>query len=169
MDILGWRKSIKHCNRSILESDAQYIVHQLNCVTNTSAGLARAIFSRFPYADVYSHRKYPHSPTVEEQMGNIIIRGDGRDDRYVIGIYGQYYPGKPKFHNSVRDGYKARENAFANGLLRIAEIEGISSVSFPSKIGCTLAGGDWDKYERMIIEWSEQHDIDVSIYNYVNQ
>jgi O-acetyl-ADP-ribose deacetylase (regulator of RNase III) len=153
-------------NRSILDADEQYIVHQLNCVTNHAAGLALAIFQRFPYADVYSQREYPHTPTSDEQPGNIIVCGNGEDQRFVVGIYGQYYPGKSKYPDGKRDGILVREIAFNSGLQKIAYIPGIQSVAFPIGIGCRLAGGDWSTYERMISDWAAAQPIKTTMYKY---
>lgn len=47
---------IKEVKCSLLDSDAKYIAHQTNCVSNYSLGLAKQIFSKFPYADTYSQR-----------------------------------------------------------------------------------------------------------------
>ena len=41
----------------LLLATEQYIAHQANCVSNGgAAGIARAIFDKYPYADCYSRR-----------------------------------------------------------------------------------------------------------------
>ena len=82
---------IDKTNQSILNVEDQYIVHQLNCLTNRSAGLAKSMFDKFPYANVYAYRTYPHTPGESERLGSIVVRGNGKDQRYIIGIYGQYF------------------------------------------------------------------------------
>lgn len=37
-----------------------YICHQCNCVTTKSSGIAKNLFDRFPYADIYQRRLYDH-------------------------------------------------------------------------------------------------------------
>ena len=65
------------------------IVHQTNCVTRGhAAGIAAAIFERFPHADCYSDRTEPSWP------GTIDVRGDATH-RVVVNAHAQYYPGKP--------------------------------------------------------------------------
>ena len=158
---------IDKTNQSILNVEDQYIVHQLNCLTNRSAGLAKSMFDKFPYANVYAYRTYPHTPGESERLGSIVVRGNGKDQRYIIGIYGQYYPGKSKYPNSRVDGIQVRENAFRSGLQKISEIENIHSIGFPRGIGCTLAGGDWSKYEKMIEDFNNQNPhIQVNIHPY---
>lgn len=128
----------------LLESDSQYIVHQLNCVTTTASGLAAQIFDKFPYANAYAGRILPSA------LGTIDIRGDGVDQRFVIGIFGQYYPGKSKYPN---DSEKDRLISFKSGLIAIHKLNPVS-IAFPFGIGCGLAGGAWNKYRRLIEEFS---------------
>ena len=46
---------------------------------------------------------------------------------------------------------------FEKCLDKIGKIKNIKSVAFPYKIGCGLAGGDWEIYEQMLIDFSNQH------------
>lgn len=124
----------------LFEAKEKYIVHQCNCVTNRAAHLAKDVFGKYPYADIYSAR------TTHDSPGSIIIRGNGQDQRYVVAILGQYYPGKPKYPHSDLDGTNIREKYFYHGLLRLAKIPDLESVAFPWRIGCGAAGGNWERY-----------------------
>lgn len=116
-------------------------------MTKTGANLAKSIFARFPYADIYSPRRYAeHLPLPDELPGNIIIRGNGQDQRFVINLIGQYWPGKPKYPDSPADGRRARQRYFEECLDKIAQIPDLESIAFPYRIGCGAAGGDWDVY-----------------------
>lgn len=126
---------------SIFDAKEKYICHQCNCVTKKAAHLSKDMFAHFPHADVYTGRTTPNVP------GTIAIRGNGLDQRYVINIFGQYYPGEPKDAESELDGYLAREKHFYHGLLRIAKIPDLESVAFPWKVGCGAAGGDWKIFQ----------------------
>jgi O-acetyl-ADP-ribose deacetylase (regulator of RNase III) len=125
---------------SIFNAKEKYIAHQCNCVTNRAAHLAKDMFAQFPHADIYSGRTSPDKP------GDIIIKGNGDDQRYVIAMLGQYYPGFSKYPTSKLDGIEARENYFYRALLRIAKITDLESIAFPWKIGCGAAGGDWKRH-----------------------
>jgi len=131
----------------LLESDAKYIVHQCNCVTWNAAHLAKTVFRRFPYADIYNPRRGTER---HDEPGTIIIRGDGEAERLVIAVLGQYYPGSPRYPNSAKDGSQARQRYFQSGLDKIAELPDLHSVAFPWGIGCGAAGGDWPTYHQMI-------------------
>lgn len=134
---------------NIFDAKEKYICHQCNCLTRKAAHLSKDMFQHFPYADIYKDRTSPDIP------GTIIIRGNGKDQRYVINILGQYYPGKPKFSDSKLDGFEARQKYFYNALLKIANIDNLESVAFPVGIACGAAGGDWNKYSLIIENFSK--------------
>jgi len=143
---------------SLFDAKEKYIVHQCNCVTSRAAHLAKDMFQRFPYSDIYTPRKEP------DTLGSIIVKGNGQDQRYVINLLGQYYPGKPKYPDSKKDGTKVREAAFLRGLKSIHKIKDLESVAFPFKIGCGAAGGDWNKYFEMICKLAKNTTAKVAIY-----
>ena len=131
----------------------QFIVHQTNCVSKGAQGLARSIFQRFPYADVYARRA---ATGRKDTPGTIDVRGGDRGgDRGggdghrqgIIGVFGQHGPGKPKGGaDGAFDSRAARLGWFAQGLAAIARIPHLRSVAFPFQIGCGLAGGDWPSF-----------------------
>lgn len=137
---------------SLLESECQYIAHQCNCYSTRSAGLATAVFKAFPWADVYSDRRRRGNDAA--LFGSITIHGNPQlNQRQIINIYGQLYPGKP---SPVRDSVAARLAAFRNALARIAQIPDLTSIGFPYGIGCGLAGGDWNEYQKLLDSFAEQ-------------
>lgn len=135
---------------NLLNSDAKYIAHQANCLSSNAAHLAAAVFSKFPYADIYSERTIPDKP------GEIKICGNGKDQRYIINLFGQYYPGRPKYPDSSKDGHKAREKYFKSCLEKISQVENLESIAFPFGIGCGAAGGNWENYKDMIDNFADQ-------------
>lgn len=96
----------------LLKSPAKYIAHQINCKTDKAKGLSDAIFGKYPYANVYGDG-------TERVPGKIIVRGDGHQQRYVINMAAQVYPGKPNHHN---DTSAFRLEWFRNCLKLIAGI-----------------------------------------------
>jgi hypothetical protein len=162
--------SFKIVQGNLLESHAKYICHQCNCVSQKSAHLAKSVFSAFPYANVYKERTFPHIPSEKNNntLGNIIVRGDGQDQRFVINMLAQYYPGSPKFPHSNKDGYKVREAAFQQCLIKISQISDPESISFPWMIGCGAAGGNWDVYLPMIDQFAKTIDADITIVRLVD-
>lgn len=125
---------------NIFEAKDKYLCHQCNCVTDRAAHLAKDVFTKYPFADIYTGRTSPNKP------GTIDIKGNGQDQRYVINLLGQYYPGKSKYPNSTLDGLAIREKYFYRCLLRVAQIPNLESIVFPWRIGCGAAGGIWEHY-----------------------
>lgn len=125
-------------NTNILDTNYQLIAQQCYCDASIkkSAGLAKEISEKFPYADFYSKRKRDSAPGTIEVVG-------GKGKRWICAMYAQFKPGKNK------DSEK-REKWFKSCLLKISKIKSLKEIAFPYKIGCGLAGGDWDFYRRQI-------------------
>ena len=137
---------------NLLESECQFIAHRCNCYSTRSAGLATAVFKAFPWADVYSDRRQRGNDAA--LFGSITIHGNPQlNKRQIINIYGQLYPGKP---SPGQDSMAARLAAFRNALAQIARIPDLASIGFPYGIGCGLAGGDWNEYQKLLEHFAEQ-------------
>ena len=137
---------VQHYLGDILDSKATFIVHQTNCVTKSPAGLAAQIFRRFPYADCYSQR------TAHDWPGTIDVAGEGPQQR-IVNLHGQFAPGKPRL--TGRDTPGRRLTYFQAGLLSLEDHIRMSgrkhtTVVFPARIGCGLAGGNWEAYLQCI-------------------
>lgn len=124
----------------LFNATEKYLCHQCNCITNRAAHLAKDVFAKYPYSDIYTNR------TEVDKPGHIIIHGDGLTQRYVVALLGQYYPGKSKYPEAELDGIFARERYFHQSLLRLAKVSNLESIAFPWRIGCGAAGGDWNHY-----------------------
>lgn len=151
----------------LLLAEAKYLCHQCNCVSDKSAHLAETVFTHYPWADIYAPRaEYPYDarPLAGEEPGNIIIRGNGEDKRYVINILGQLFPGKPRYPESLTDGYVTRQFYFRDALLKIVKIHSLESIAFPYNIGCGAAGGDWNIYEKLIDIFASKISAKVLVY-----
>jgi len=150
---------LEYRRENILFTDCKYIVHQCNLVSRGAGGLAKDLFYKFPYADVYKQRDSNYQPD-RRLLGEVDIKGNGVDQRYVINLYGQFYPGRPR-HNQGFDSYDMRETYFdkalngVNGIGGINKIKDLDSIAFPYKIGCGLAGGAWSFYEKILEKFSD--------------
>ena len=147
----------------LFDADEKYLCHQCNCVSQGSAHLAKEVFKRYPWADIYSCRPYHFQPPPELMPGNIVVRGNGDDKRFVINLLGQYFPGM-RYPKSQRDGMKSREAAFQRCLQKMAALPALDSVAFPFMIGCGAAGGDWMAYRHLIRLFAEKVDARVRVY-----
>ena len=131
---------IQIINGNLLDATEQYIAHQTNCFSKTAGGIAQAIFQKYPYSNTYATRTQPNIPNTIDILGN------GIDQRLIINMYAQVYPGAPKYPLSTKDGIEAREKYFYQCLLRISKIPNLQSIAFPFGIGCGLVGGNWENY-----------------------
>eukprot|EP00930_Biecheleria_cincta_P008999 TRINITY_DN110608_c0_g1_i1.p1 TRINITY_DN110608_c0_g1~~TRINITY_DN110608_c0_g1_i1.p1 ORF type:complete len:230 (+),score=41.34 TRINITY_DN110608_c0_g1_i1:140-829(+) len=167
-----------------LDADEQYIVQLCNCVSSHPGGLTKALFSKFPHADVYSTRE-ARGTTSGDVPGTISVHGgaaseEGQHQRGVINMFGQFCPGKPgkqttgpvqykTFTSSddVVDNAAQRLLFFKAGLQLIADIPDLKSVAFPERIGCGDEGGDWSKYKDALKEFFQvvrRKEVRVALY-----
>ena len=166
-------------DKDILEAEEDYICHQTNCVSiGPAAGLARSIFTKYPFADVYIDREKPDQP------GTIIVRESdikeltARPIR-IVNMMGQYYPGgairgdldTPLYEDGymesphIRDDAKMRIVYFRHALYTMSEtLPFKASYAFPWTIGCGIAGGDWGKYIEILKSFEEYIEGNVVIY-----
>ncbi len=158
--------NVRVVDGDLLKAEDRFIVHQCNCVTSNAAHLAKSVFDAFPWSDIYSERRGFDVPLSEHQPGGIVVRGEGRHERLVIAILGQYYPGRSKYPEGERDGLESRRGYFRSGLEKILLYGGIDTIAFPFGIGCGAAGGDWGQYFEMLEWFAEELDGEVTIYRY---
>lgn len=170
---------VERVNGSILNSTANYIVHQCNCVTPHSKGLAEVLFEKFPWANDYLAR-LPTNGGKRDVAGTISVRGDGKKERFVINLFAQFYPGKPSTYESE----EKRRRWFKDCLTAVSKLLASSSsssisstataapitIAFPDGIGCTMAKGSWPKYLAMIETFAaENPHLHVSLLDYTKK
>lgn len=76
--------------------------------------------------------------------------------RRVINMCGQIHPGRPRAPGS-NDSARDRERYFGQCLEAIGRLKNVTSVAFPHKIGCGLAGGSWRNYEALLRNFAAAH------------
>lgn len=132
----------------LLTVDADIICHQCNCVSRSAAGLAKAIFDKWPHTNIYETRIYASTP------GEVFFQR-ATNDKVIAHMIGQFSPGPPKKHDSS----EGRITAFQKCLDEIARrFLGMHiKIAFPVGIGCGLAGGHWPTYKAMIQNFSDKN------------
>ena len=148
----------------ICDAKEDYILQQCNCLTVRPHGLSKTLADRFPHGDVYgnrtgigrqncavpAHRSVPGTVEILEGTPNIVC------------LYGQYRPGKPgsylsSYPDDFPDGRNDRVEYFQSCLEALAEfLPGGVKVAVPYKIGCGLAGGDWNVYLPLLERFGEE-------------
>jgi len=158
----------------LLDATEDYICHQTNCTSNgAAAGLAHALFERFPWANCYNDREKVSEP------GTIELREDSASstcgkNRKVVNMNGQYKPGGMVLNcigpgkSLIVDQYDSPEKRighFRNCLIAMSrQLPKDSSYAFPWLIGCGIAGGDWGLYITMLKNFESYVRGDVTLY-----
>lgn len=150
----------------LLTASEDYIVQQCCCTACRPHGLSDAIASAFPHGNAYALRKpvAPRRNTAREEdrpePGTSLILGNGTSQRYIVCLFGQMAMGKPGRYEAfgTSDSAEDRELYFQQSLEHLStQIPAKCSLAFPYKIGCGLAGGDWNKYKTMLKKWEQQN------------
>ena len=167
---------IHYVNGNLLDSDVDYICHQVNCQGVMGSGIAGQIKERWPivyksYIAKYEAAKKHVSLNNKKYSADEFLLGDIQ----IVALWKDYY--KTDFHQSVinifaqqyygYDGLRYTSyDAFWNCLYLIRQsIPKGSKIGFPDHIGCGLGGANWTTI-RTMIEIVLGEDFEVYIYNY---
>lgn len=141
--------SIKYIKDDIANTDAMWVAHQCNTTTTTSAGLAKHLFNRFPYANTYKNGFERIAGTVSWHGYDVPSQNTG-----VVNLYAQIGPRKAwrvgdKRENRIKWFKECLECMVAMNKYDFIEY---GSFAFPDHIGCGFAGGDWENDYLPMIE-----------------
>lgn len=151
--------SLVEVHEDILNAPLDFdIVHQGNCLTSDMAGAALAIFTKYPWANVYRERLRDGT---EDVPGTIAVRTDPNGTRRVITAFGQYRQGKPR---SMKETSQMRIQWFKQCLKAIAGLPDCPAKIAFTKIGCGMAGGDWTVYRPILEDFAKKHEIECRVY-----
>lgn len=151
---------VKYVKGNLLESNCDYICHQVNCQGVMGSGIAKQIKDKWP--EVYEHYlefcgDFEYDP--DELLGKVDFVKLNSEDRYAVNMYSQNTYGY--------DGQRYTSyDAFAYALEVIEQdVPDGYTIGFPKNIGCGLGGGDWRIVSAMIEAiLGETHE--VYIYEY---
>lgn len=134
---------IKIISGNILNAKEDVIGHQVNCRGSMSAGLSKQIKKKFP--DVYHEYKnkclvYSQSPELLLGKCQIVYT----KNKIIANLFGQLDYSRYK----KQTNYKALSSALLH-LYNFVKEKNLT-IALPYKIGCGLAGGDWDVVMKLI-------------------
>lgn len=163
--------SINIVNGNIFDTHCNIICHQVNCQGIMGHGIAKQVKEK--YKGVFNeYKRYcdAHADNREAMLGEaLIVDIDygaavldwlvNKERKYIANIFGQLTYG-----TGLRTNYKA----LVLGLEVVANFakEHNLSVAIPYKIGCGLAGGDWNKVNILIEGVFVGTGIEVLMYRY---
>ena len=130
-----------------------YIGQQCNTTGYVAKGLSAVIFKQYPEANVY-------------KKGTIRIPGTADIIGRVVNLYGQVKAGKPSSNGDSKDDrvvYFIRSLDDFYNKARAIQPKGKILLALPKGVGCGLAGGDWNVYQKVIEEFDNSHPNDLVV------
>lgn len=155
--MLGGIKMLCNEKGDLLESDCTTIMHQANCFKTMGAGIAKSIAEKYPEAYL-ADKSLPLSPT--QRLGKFSY-AKAKDRKTVVNLYGQHGYGQ-----GIQTDYDSLESAIHQFFTKARKDSSVNleKVGVPYKIGCGLAGGDWDIVKSILNRQSELHKVTIYIY-----
>ena len=135
---------IKIVTGNILEATEKYICQQVNCQGVMGAGVAKALYQKWPNIKQEYHSFCDSHFEPIELLGKVQIV-PVEINQYVVNIFGQLDYGRNS--QCVYTDYDALEKAFSV----ISQFNG--SFAFPYGIGSGLANGDWSTICSLIYKY----------------
>lgn len=153
--------SMNHKLGDLLESDCDYICHQVNCRGKMNSGIAKSIRERWPVVyQEYVKKSFNNLPALllgDIQFININTPGADERAQFVINMFSQEYYG---YDGRRYTSYDAFWNCL--NLIKNTAPKG-SKIGFPGYIGCVRGGANWNVIYEMISEVLAE-DYEVYIY-----
>jgi O-acetyl-ADP-ribose deacetylase (regulator of RNase III) len=155
---------IHYVKGNLLDSDCDYICHQVNCQGVMGSGIARQIRERWP--EVYeSYRDFYENCIWRKQnmLGKVDFAPIYNSRQMVVNMFAQ--------DNCGYDGARYTSyDAFATALHNIDYcVQQRSTIGFPKNIGCGLGGGNWNVISALIEEiLGESHEVYIYEYDEMN-
>lgn len=153
----------------IFESDCTIIIHQANCKKRMGKGIAETIAKRYPEVE-QKDNEFPYEG--KERLGKYSFAYSKKEKRYIFNLYGQVYPGKPKYEKQ-EDRYRA----FYEGMMRIMQyvhalekkiqeknIPFTIKIGVPDHIASGYAGGSWEMIKKILEMVSDKSKRDIYVY-----
>ena len=150
---------------NLLDSNCDYICHQVNCQGVMGSGIAKQIRERWPdvFVSYYTYcSRYDRDPNL--LLGNIwgVQVTTNYVNRWVVNMFAQ---GSYGYDGSRFTSY----DAFAKCLEAMRDrLPKDKTIGFPKNIGCGLGGGNW-KVIAALIEEILGKDYEVYIYEYYGE
>lgn len=155
---------IEYIKGNLLTEKCDIICHQVNCIGVMGAGIAAQI--KHKWKNVFEqYASICHIPQhSEDLLGDCqIIKVEDPNISYVANLFGQNLVGR----NGVMTNYQALEEAMQSVVeFVLQEYPNGCTVGFPYKIGCGIAGGNWEIVISIIEKVFQNTNINVKIVKY---
>jgi len=148
---------IKNIDGNLLDSNAEYIIHQVNCKGAMNSGIAKAIREKWP--DVFSKYKNYVDKYNNDVLGAVLPVKVGENQK-VLNLFGQGNYG----YDGIRyTSYDAIDTCLEK-VAKKCEEKGIKSIALPYHMSCDRGGANWNIIMEMIKQHFEDLDITIEIW-----
>jgi len=141
----------------VLRAGESIVIHGCNCHCTMGAGIAKQVRAECPNAWSADQRTLPRDRT---KMGSFTY-GVEASGMIVVNAYTQY----DYTRTSVDVDYNALDNSIRSIIKYFYQTYSETTFAMP-KIGCGLAGGDWNIVEKILLDilkpWQER--ITIKVY-----
>jgi O-acetyl-ADP-ribose deacetylase (regulator of RNase III) len=143
-----------------LDGKVDAIVHGCNCFCTMGAGIARQLADRFPeVAEADRNFSIAGDPFKLGRYTDAVVKNRAGKELTIINAYTQY--------DMSKSGERVLEYSALTAVLRtINTYVGLNRIGMP-RIGCGLAGGDWNIVKSIIEQTMPRSK--VTVVNYVKQ
>lgn len=158
---------IKTVNGDLLQSNLPLIAHQTNCLGVMGAGIAKAIKNKWSIVYTQYVDKCKHYNYSKDLLGKCqICVTEDEPIKFVANLFGEYSftESVAPFENRHTD-YDVLKKSLLH-LKAICENTEITKIGIPYKLGCGLAGGNWDEVVYPMLQELFANDSTITLYIY---
>jgi O-acetyl-ADP-ribose deacetylase (regulator of RNase III) len=145
----------KYIVGDITETELKYIAHGVNCQNKMGSGVAKALYEKFPDVKKSYHEYFKGKVLGKKHLGILQYSYSDDETKVIINCFTQENYG---YDGNRYVNYKAIVDCFK--LLRDGSKGRILAIP---KIGCGLAGGDWNFVEQLIND-TVGDDLEIWVY-----
>jgi len=151
---------VKEIKGNLLDTDLNYIAHGVNCQNKMGSGVAKVLFTEYPKVKADYHRMIQETQALlingnEDYLGTV-QPVEVKDGRTIFNLFTQENYG---YDGKLYLSYQAVIEVFD---ILTNKCNNMNAIAIP-KIGCGLAGGDWEIVKK-IINRSTGDKLDVYVY-----
>lgn len=147
---------IKIIDGNLLDSDADLILHQVNCQGKMNSGIARAIREKWPKV----FEKYSEFCSTDYEKLGRCLPVKVSDKQWVINMFSQENYG---YDGKLYTSYDAVNQCLSN-LKSYMFVNGFKRLALPYKMCCCRGGANWGVIMALIKANFEKTDISIDIY-----
>ena len=164
---------------SLFDSDANFIVHQVNCCSVMGSGVAAQVKNYYPHV----HKEYvkylnhcnkngidplgtaQYVPIdvwaliMTDTMKNNNVTAYDKNYQYIVNLFGQR-----EYGEGLQTDVKSMKKAFIDIREKAKKIG--ATIALPYKIGSCRGGADWNDVYKIIRDVFEKSDVNVEIWQY---